>query len=208
MSCTVERFITGPIETNTYVILNESRQCCIIDPSSGCDEVIAFVNKEQLVPQAIVITHGHFDHIVGIPEIVKHFPSLVTYIHPDERSTLTNPMHNMSVMLGMSFRYDGAAQDLTEGTFIAGGFSGTVYCIPGHSRGGCALLLEKFLFCGDILFASAVGRTDFPGGDHDALVNGIRKKLLPLDDGIIVCPGHLGRTTIGRERKHNPFLQG
>jgi hydroxyacylglutathione hydrolase len=206
MTITVERFVTGPIETNTYVVVNQLHECLIVDPSSECDEVIAFLMKERLEPNSIIITHGHFDHIIGIPEIIAHFPSAVTYIHPAERSSLTNPRHNMSIMLGLSFSYNGPVRDLTEGQFTVGNLSGQVYVIPGHSPGGCALHIDNYLFCGDILFPNGIGRTDFPGGDQTSLVAGIRSKLMQLADETIVCPGHGGRTTIGRERRLNHYL--
>jgi glyoxylase-like metal-dependent hydrolase (beta-lactamase superfamily II) len=206
MSISVERFITGPIETNTYVVIADSSECLIIDPSSGLDEVMSLIRDEQLKPQAIVITHGHFDHIAGIPEVLAEYPHTPVYVHPNEKTMLTDPMHNMSFLLGERFSYRGALSDLNEGAFNAGKISGTVFLVPGHSPGGCALLVDKYLLCGDILFAGAIGRTDFPGGSQDLLVEGIRTKLLPLADETVVCPGHGGRTTIGRERQMNPYL--
>lgn len=203
---TVEKFITGPIETNSYIVSDESKECLIIDPSSGVDEMLAQINEERLELKAIVITHGHFDHIGGIPEIILQYPTLPVYIHPDEREMLTDPAQNLSVMLGERFSYNGYICDLNEGPFSIGKISGTVFVIPGHSPAGCALLIDKFLLCGDIMFASSIGRTDFPGGSQTRLVNGIREKFMKLDDDIIVCPGHMGRTTIGRERRMNPFL--
>jgi glyoxylase-like metal-dependent hydrolase (beta-lactamase superfamily II) len=203
---TVEKFVTGPIETNSYVVIDDSKECLIIDPSSGVDEILTLIREENLQPQAIVITHGHFDHIGGIPEVIAEFPVLPVYIHPDEREMLTDPAQNMSIMLGEQFSYNGHICDLNEGPFSIGKIAGTVFVIPGHSPAGCALLIDKFLLCGDILFASSIGRTDFPGGSQTRLVNGIHEKLMPLDDDITVCPGHMGRTTIGRERRMNPFL--
>ena len=207
MNITVELFVTGPIETNTYAVVDEdSKECLIVDPSSGLDEVFSLINEEKLKPTAIVITHGHFDHIGGIPELIARFPSLPVYIHPEEKNMLTDPMHNMSVMMGEYFSYNGPITDLNEGPVTIGRFTGTVFVIPGHSPAGCALLIDKYLLCGDILFAGSIGRTDFPGGDQEQLVDGIRKKLLSLSDETVVCPGHMGRSTIGRERRMNPFL--
>jgi hydroxyacylglutathione hydrolase len=206
MSISVERFITGPIETNSYLVISDSKECLIVDPSSGLDDLVALIREEQLSPQAIVITHGHFDHIGGIPEVLDEYPRLPVYAHPDEKKLLTDPMFNMSFMLGEHFSFQGTISDLDEGVFTAGNIAGTVFCIPGHSPGGCALLVDKYLLCGDILFAGSVGRTDFPGGSQELLIDGIRKKLLPLDDEVVVCPGHGGRSTIGRERRMNPYF--
>ena len=208
MNVTLERFVTGPIETNTYLVISEKSTCLIIDPSSECDEVIRCVNERSLIPQGIVITHGHFDHIVGIPEIIAPFPDTPVLISRAERSTLSNPHHNMSTLLGRSFSYTGKADNLDEGHFVLGDFTGEVFLVPGHSPGGAALLLGTYLLCGDILFAGSVGRTDFPGGNHRQLIEGIMTKLMKLADETIVCPGHGGRSTIGRERRMNPYLTG
>lgn len=207
MTITVEKFITGPIETNSYLVIDDhSRECLIVDPSNGQDEVLDLITDEQLSPRGIIITHGHFDHIGGIPEVIARFPQLPVYIHPDERIMLTDPVHNLSIMLGEQFSYNGLIADLNEGDFSAGDIHGTVMVIPGHSPAGCAVLIDKYLLCGDILFPGSIGRTDFPGGSQEKLIDGIQKKLMVLEDDIVICPGHMGRSTIGRERRMNPFI--
>lgn len=206
MKINVERFITGPIETNTYIVYNELSECLIVDPSSGCEDVISFITKEMLKPLGIIITHGHFDHIIGIPEILARFSSVITYIHPGEKDMLTIPRHNMSLLFGKPFNCNCATADLSEGIFTLGGFNGRIYVISGHSPAGCALHIDNYLLCGDILFAGGVGRSDFPGGSHESLIAGIKTKLMTLADETVVCPGHGGRTTIGRERRLNPYL--
>ncbi|MBN1757672.1 MAG: MBL fold metallo-hydrolase [Chitinispirillaceae bacterium] len=206
MSVTVERLITGPIETNTYIVYNEMKDCLIIDPSPGVDPVVDFIGREQLIPLAIMITHGHFDHIGGIPELVDRFPLLPVYIHPSEKVLLERPELNLSMMMGIDFTYTGKVIDISEGPFSVGSFNGTTIVISGHSPAGCAFLIENMLLCGDILFAGSIGRSDFPGGSQASLVEGIKAKFLSLDDSVVVCPGHGGRSTIGRERRMNPYL--
>ncbi|MCX7725533.1 MAG: MBL fold metallo-hydrolase [Chitinispirillaceae bacterium] len=202
----VEKFVTGPLETNTYVVYTSSNNSIIIDPSSGLDSMISFLTDKNLIPLAIIITHGHFDHIIGIPEIVKKYGEIPVFIHPLERETLTDPYQNMSFMMGKEFSYKGEIRDLTEGEFSIDDIKGRVLFVPGHSIGGCALLIDSHLFCGDILFAGSIGRTDFPGGNYELLIKGIKEKILTLTDDTVVCPGHGGRTTIKRERFMNPYL--
>lgn len=206
MAVTVLKFVTGPIENNTYLVFNEDKKCVIIDPSSGCDKIIEVIKNESLYVESIFLTHGHFDHFLGIPEIKSSYPEAAVYIHPLEKMMLRDPELNGSVMIGQQIVYDGDTIDFAEGNQTIGSFSLQVIAIKGHSPCGVAIYIEKYLFCGDILFAGSIGRSDLPGGDQDALVEGIRKKLLVLPDDTIVCPGHMGRTTIGREKKVNPFL--
>ena len=206
MSVEIKRFVTGPLETNTYVI-SDNGMCLVVDPSSGSDAVIDYIARQKLLPEAIVLTHGHFDHIMGIPEIQARFPGVKVWVHPDERIVLTNADYNGSPMLGRPFSYKGPLSDLKEGQLTIGSFSMTVLLIPGHSPGGCALLFDDQCICGDIIFAGSVGRSDFPGGDGEKLIAGIRSKLLTLPEYYVLHPGHGGRTTIGREKKYNPFLE-
>lgn len=203
---TIGKFVTGPIETNTYVIANTANEAIVFDPSAGCGEVIEYLKSGSLVPKAIIITHGHFDHIIGIPEIESVYPDISVFIHPSEKKFLVNADYNGSYMLGEKFVYTGQISDLIEGEMEIGKFSLKIYLVPGHSPGGCAIYIDKYLFCGDILFANSIGRSDLPGGDGELLVKGIVEKLLVLPEDTIVCPGHGGRTTIGREKRNNPFL--
>lgn len=206
MAVTVLKFVTGPLQVNTYLVYNENKRCLLIDPSSGCDPIINIVKKEQIVIEAILLTHGHFDHILGIMEIRNIFTDIPVYIHPSEKKMLKNSEYNESDMIGLNYTYNEETKDFSEGNMTIGSFNLQIFTISGHSPCGVAIYLEKFLFCGDILFAGSVGRSDLLGGDQAALIKGIKDKLLVLPDETIVCPGHMGRTTIGREKKSNPFL--
>jgi hydroxyacylglutathione hydrolase len=202
----VFRFVTGPIETNTWLVCNERHECIVVDPAFGCDEIIGKIKKDGLDCKAIALTHAHFDHISGIPELQESFGPLPVYIHPIEAPFLVNSQLNGSLWFGDEFIYPGPTEPLEEGFRTIGDFSFEVRHVPGHTPGGCALIIETFCLCGDSLFAGSIGRSDLPGGDGPGLINAIKAKLLTLPDATTVCPGHYGRTTVGREKKSNPYL--
>jgi hydroxyacylglutathione hydrolase len=203
----IERFVTGPIETNTYVVSKDGvLSCLVIDPSSGCARVLAYVERRGLRVEAVCLTHGQFDHVLGVEEITAAYPEAAVRVHPDEKPLLGDPLYNGAVMLGMDFRFAGPVEPLVEGPMIIGAFDFTVLHIPGHSPGGCALLFDNNCISGDAIFAGSIGRTDFPGCDGRLLVKNIRERLLTLPDDTVIWPGHGGRTTIGREKRLNPFL--
>lgn len=206
MSVHIEKFVTGPIETNTYVVVNEELNCFIVDPSSDCDDVLSYLEDNSIVPETIVITHGHFDHVMGINEILAVYPEIPIYMHPGEAPLLRNAELNGSVMMGIQYSYTGPVIDLKEGPMQIGSFNITIIVIPGHSPAGTAVLIDKYLICGDILFAGSIGRSDLPGGDGALLLKGIQEKFLILPEDTVVCPGHFGRTTIAREKRENPYL--
>jgi hydroxyacylglutathione hydrolase len=213
----VHKFTTGPIETNTYVISHAS-SCCVVDPSSGCDEPVSLIKRQRTPVAAILLTHCHFDHILGIAEIQAVAggagPAAVVWAHPAERPLLTNAEYNGSFLIGRPSVYDGPVSELREGSMTVGDFSFDVLHVPGHSPGGCAFVFRDadagrtHCFAGDSLFAGSIGRYDFPFGDGSLLVKSIRDKLMTLPDDTVVYPGHGGRTTIGREKRMNPFLTG
>lgn len=191
----VQRFVTGPIETNTYLVLRDG-SCLCIDPSSGCDEVSAYINERGGALEGICLTHGHFDHILGIEEMRSRFVGVGVWIHPRERILLKNPVYNGSPMMGMEYTYEGPTEDLVEGEARIGSFHFRVLYVPGHSPGGCAFVFGRHCLCGDSIFAGSIGRADFPGCDGEALLSNIRSKILTLPDETILYPGHGGRTTV------------
>jgi len=203
----VEQITTGPIETNTYILSQENGKCIIFDPSSGCEDVLEYIKSNKLTPEAICITHAHFDHCMGIPEIEKKYPGITIWIHPYDKPMLMDSDFNGSYMIGRKFSYNGQLHELHEGKITIGSFIFTVLHIPGHSPGGVAFIIDNFCFSGDSLFAGSVGRTDFPGCDGPALFKNIKDKLFALPDNTIVYSGHGGRTTIGREKRSNPFFR-
>ena len=207
MPNTIKTFVLGPLENNTYVVSNEDKKCLIIDPAGACGEVLSYIAASHLKLESIVLTHAHFDHIMGIPEVLAQFPGTPVYIHPEEKILLSRPDYNGSVMFGRSFTFTDKTVDCGEDLTKIGSLAVTVLHVPGHSPGSVALVMDGVCFSGDVLFARSIGRSDFPGGDGDLLIKSIKTKLLVLPDETVVYAGHGGRTTIGSEKKHNPFLQ-
>jgi glyoxylase-like metal-dependent hydrolase (beta-lactamase superfamily II) len=208
MSVTIERFAVGPLETNAYLVIDEEKKDALIfDPSQGCGQLLSRLRQLSITPSALVLTHAHFDHIMGVEEICTAYADIAVYIHPDEESLLRDPQLNGSLMIGGSYNYEGPVSYVDESTTTIGSFSVKVLHVPGHSPGGCAFVFNNGeCVCGDVLFANSVGRADLPGGNMDQLIGAIKAKLMSLPDTTVIWPGHMGRTTIGRERRLNPFL--
>jgi glyoxylase-like metal-dependent hydrolase (beta-lactamase superfamily II) len=215
MGISVRTFITGPLETNTYVI-SEAPSCIVVDPSEGCGDPLRMIRGEKMSVVAVLLTHCHFDHVLGIAEILAENPAAGVWAHAAEKPLLTNAEYNGSFLIGRPFVYNGPVSELSEGPSgdTIRDFSFDVLHVPGHSPGGCAFVFKNsgagaaHCFSGDALFAGSIGRYDFPLSNGPLLIKSITEKLLALPDDTIVYPGHGGRTTIGREKRMNPFLSG
>ena len=207
MNVTIERFAIGPLETNAYVVRNRHEQALVVDPSSGCGEILDYCRDRKVKVAAILLTHGHFDHIMGIPELREAYPEATVWVHSSERILLQRADYNGSGMIGQEFSYEGPVSELTEGAMTIGGFELEVRHVPGHSPGGCAFLFDNQCLVGDAVFAGSIGRADLPGGDGPLLIRSIREKLLSLPDDTVLYPGHGGRTTVSQEKRMNPFLR-
>lgn len=207
MKIDMKKFITGPLENNTYLIWNDNKEAIIIDPSLGCNEILKFVKEKNYKLIAVLLTHGHFDHFIGISEIHNVYPDLDIWANELSVPFLKNPQFNGSGMIGAALSYNGPIKTFKEGDMKISNFEFKILHIPGHSPGGTAFVFDGICFSGDSLFAGSIGRTDFEGCDYNALITNIKTKLLILPDDTVVCSGHGGRTTIGREKRLNPFLQ-
>jgi glyoxylase-like metal-dependent hydrolase (beta-lactamase superfamily II) len=212
MALSIHKYATGPLETNTYLV-EDGSSCIVVDPSAGCQAPLSKIAREKLSVSATILTHCHFDHILGIGEILAAHPAAVVWAHPAEKPLLTNAEFNGSYLIGRPTVYDGPVSDLSEGKGISiGGLTFDVLHVPGHSPGGCALVFRDAgttsCLSGDALFAGSIGRYDFPLGDGPLLIRSIREKLLTLPDDTVVYPGHGGRTTIAREKRMNPYVSG
>lgn len=210
---TVKGFVVSPIEENTYVLYNEARECCIIDP--GCyysnerNELKDFIYEFQLQPKYLLNTHCHLDHVFG-NKFVHETYGLLPFIHPNEKQVLRlAPVSAM--MYNLPFEnYEGDVNYLTENDVVRlGADTLSVIEAPGHSPGHICFYCEaqQFIIGGDVLFRESIGRTDLPGGNHATLIKNIREKLFVLPPETIVYPGHGPQTTIGHEKAHNPYLQ-
>jgi glyoxylase-like metal-dependent hydrolase (beta-lactamase superfamily II) len=207
----IDRLILGDFQSNSYVVRqNESASdCVIVDAGLDAQDLVAFLESHQLRPVAVVLTHGHIDHIEGLGLLRQRFPTVKVYIHKLDAHFLTDPDANLSSLAGGDFVTGQADVLLEDGQVIEeAGIRLSVLHTPGHTPGGICLCAQQegVLFSGDTLFADSVGRTDFPGGSMEQLLAGIRDKLLTLPDQTVVHPGHGGRTTIAREKRCNPFL--
>jgi hydroxyacylglutathione hydrolase len=221
----IDCFALGVYETNCY-ILRQSEQaadCLIIDAGFSIGKLVNFLQQQKLNPVALVLTHGHIDHIAGVNLLRDRFPEMKVYIHKLDAKMLEEPMANLSAISGAAFVT--APADVTlpapasSDTSRGGGTENDVIDLagvklqvlhtPGHTPGGISLYLKEqgVVFSGDALFADSVGRTDFPGGSMTQLVSGIKDKLLTLPDETKVYPGHGPATTIAREKSYNQFLR-
>ena len=209
----IKTFYFNPLRVCCYVAWDDTRECVIIDPGCYGDRELQrlkdFVADRQLKPVKILLTHGHFDHILGLEDAFC-FWNVDVWLHPDDREQMVRS-GDWCRQLGLAFKpFTGTLHDLNDGDSVAFGHSAlTVIATPGHTQGGVCFYSEAdaVLFSGDTLFAGSIGRTDHPGGDYDQLIDSIARKILPLDGDVTVLPGHGPATSVGYERVTNPFLQ-
>lgn len=202
----------GDFMTNCYTVYNAvTRDAVLIDPASNARFLNNILVNEQLNCVAILLTHGHYDHIGALPELMELVGHKVPiYASAEEEDVLNDPRKNLSTMLSgqmVTVKPDILLQDDQEIELLDTKLR--CFLVPGHTKGGmCYYFAENgMLFSGDTLFARSIGRSDFPTGDGIKLVKSIKEKLMTLPDETIVYPGHNERTTIGKERNANPFIQ-
>ena len=201
--------VLGPCATNCYTVVNtETREAAIVDPADRADYLIKMWKEQNFHPVAVLLTHGHFDHIGALAQVRREFPDIKVYACAEEKDVLTNVNLNLSEMFGAAFTAE-ADVYLNDGDTIDI-LGKTCKCIhvPGHTKGGMCYYFadDKIVFTGDTLFHYSVGRSDFPTGNAKDLEENIREKLFSLPEDVVAYPGHEDRTTIGKEKKGNPFF--
>jgi glyoxylase-like metal-dependent hydrolase (beta-lactamase superfamily II) len=208
----IAKIVSAPFEENTYVIRRPGRNdCLVIDPGLEPDQVIDSIVGRQLHPAAILLTHGHADHIAGNFALKKRWPDCPIVIGSGDAPKLTDARLNLSAQYGLPLTSPPADVLLGDGDrYSAAGFDFDVYEIPGHSCGHIVFVWRGhapvYVFGGDVLFAGSIGRTDFPDGSFEQLAQGIHEKLFSLPDDSVVFSGHGPATTIGEEKRTNPFV--
>lgn len=201
-----KRLILGELETNCYLVWADNGEGIVIDPADEAEKILSLIRQENITVKAVVLTHVHFDHMLAA-ELVCAETGAPLYVGQGDADALTDPNRNLS-----GWFQPGQPVTIAESRFLCDGdvitfgdVALTVMETPGHTPGCICLHTEKTLFSGDTLFRNSIGRLDFPGGDDQAMYSSL-ERLLHLPEDTAVYPGHGPATTIGTEKKYNPFL--
>ena len=199
--------VVGPIQANCYVLgCERTKEAAVIDPGGDVDKILMTLAKDKLRCVYIINTHGHFDH-TGDNKRLKEVTGAKLVIHRADAPMILDQRSSGSVW-GMEVE-DSPPPDVyveERNVITFGDISLQVLHTPGHSPGGISLLSNKMIFVGDTLFAGSIGRTDLPGGDYETLIRNVKEKIFPLGDDVVIYPGHGPKTTVGREKRSNPFF--
>ena len=204
----MSKLVVGPVATNCYIVSDENtKEAFIIDPGAEPERIIDKVKEIGVSVKAILLTHGHFDHISAVNELKREF-GVDVYVGQEDADLMADMELNVSYMFGMPYAAR-ADKILRDGDVLEiAGFSIKVLFTPGHTKGGICFYLEKenVAFSGDTIFQQSVGRTDFPTGSARVLSESIKNKLFILPEDLQLFPGHGDSTTVGYEKKYNMFL--
>ena len=203
----VKQFVEGFIANNNYLLIDEdSKEAALIDCTDYISELGAVLKEYDAKLKYILLTHGHFDHIMGVPKIKQEFGTKV-YLHKDDKE-LVDKSDEFMISVGMQpFEHPEIDKYIDENEEIYLGKNKIrVIHLPGHTQGGVGYLVDGMLFAGDSIFLESVGRTDLPGGNHKQLIESIKNKIFSLDGDTILYVGHGTNTTVEHEKKYNEFV--
>lgn len=205
----VKKYLTGLLGTNCYLAVNEkTKKAVIVDPAACPENMVDDIRREGIEVEAILLTHGHFDHIMGLDGFLQLF-QVPVFIHEDDKELLVNPRLSLSAGYGANYTFQGPVTTVRDSQVLdLIGYQFKVIHTPGHTQGGSCYYAESenVLFSGDTLFCTSVGRADFETSSYSSLIRSIKEKLLILPDETIVYPGHMEDTSIGFEKTHNPYV--
>ncbi len=202
--------VVGALGVNCYILgCEETRQAVVVDPGDESEKILSRVKRHNLTPVAIINTHGHFDHVGGNSQIILATGAKL-HIHPADAAMLGD-VARIARMYGLHGENSPPPDTLLEDNTLInfGNLKIKIVHTPGHTAGGCCLYIEEknMLISGDTLFADSIGRTDLPGGSFTQLLKSIKEKLFLLPEQVQVHPGHGSVTTIGHEKRHNPYME-
>lgn len=202
------RIRTIPFDENVYIYYDEqSLDACIIDPGGSFEKIREFVNKKNLNIKAVILTHAHADHIGALQEIIDHYKDIEVIAAKREKKILNSPAYNLTINFGMKNTSFEATRYVEDGdTYQIGGKTLKFIVTPGHTSGSMCVFDGDIMFTGDTLFEGSIGRTDLPTGSYQEMENSL-KKLSQMNEDIIILPGHGEQSSIGQEKKYNPFLR-
>jgi glyoxylase-like metal-dependent hydrolase (beta-lactamase superfamily II) len=207
-------FESASFGQNAYIVyFDASNDCVIVDAGFDVDKIMRYLKKNNLNPVAILVTHGHLDHIAGNGDIKQEWPECKIYVGMEDKVKLEDPHGNLSATFGVPVVTPAADQTLDHGDeILIAGIPISALHLPGHSRGHLVYRIAGddgiVMFVGDVIFMDSIGRHDFPDGNYSDLIEGIRDIILTQPVETVLYPGHGPKTTVGRELRYNPFLQG
>jgi glyoxylase-like metal-dependent hydrolase (beta-lactamase superfamily II) len=202
----VKRLQAGVYAANCYIVHDDEGNGIVVDPAGDIEDIMDYLDEKDVKVAAIVLTHGHGDHIGGVMELREKL-NVPVMVHKDDEDMVGDGALNLSTSMPMGEVHFRPDKLLDDGQLIkVGSKEIRVIHTPGHTRGGICLLVDQILITGDTLFQGSIGRTDLYGGDFDMLMTSIMERLMVLPDETIVYPGHGGQSTIGAEKRSNPFI--
>ena len=198
---------TMPFGENAYILYEEKHNLAsVIDPGGSLDKIISFLEKKNLKLKSIILTHSHIDHIAGLQDLIEKFEGIEVVASKKEKKILNNPAYNLTMKYGFNYSFEATKYVEDEEEYQFGDEKLKFIVTPGHTAGSMCILAGDFMFTGDTLFEGSIGRTDLPSGSYNDMILSL-SRLSKMDEELVILPGHGNASTIGREKKYNPFLR-